>query len=379
MWARHSAEWRDSAQICSLWQDAQRVHPRLLRYHTRGAFWETIERLRLTLLVTREYEHLVMALGIKRGRPRVSYLPLPHPSGLASDRARNVLHVASTRNPNQVLALGPVESKLSRTDIRPELSADRPLVPLRSTFYPGCLYMHDLALIRGRLYANSVGQNAIVELGANGGHERVWWPKCIDSEREPRFGANYIQLNSIAAGASLEGSYFSASSDRIRRFRPGDLRFPVDRKGVIFSARTREPICRDLTRPHSARLHERQVWVANSGYGEIGFVRAGQFEAVHRFDGWTRGLCFVGKLLFVATSRVIPRFSVYAPGLDVAKSRCGVHILDLDTGRLLGSLLWPAGNQIFAIDWMDAACTTGLPFLADHHADVQPIFYTFQA
>jgi len=38
--------------------------------------------------------------------------------------------------------------------------AEGVLIPLQSRFYPGALYIHDLALIGGRLHANAVGENA---------------------------------------------------------------------------------------------------------------------------------------------------------------------------------------------------------------------------
>ena len=46
--------------------------------------------------------------------------------------------------------------------------------------------------------------------------------------------------------------------------------------------------------------------MANSGYGELGFVSDGRLEVVARLSGWTRGLCIVGDVAFVGTSRVIP-------------------------------------------------------------------------
>jgi hypothetical protein len=84
----------------------------LLRFRTSGSWWETLDAAGITLLVTREYEHLVVALTVARGRPLVSYLPLPHPSGVAVDRRRDVVHVASTRNPNQIYDLVPVNDLL---------------------------------------------------------------------------------------------------------------------------------------------------------------------------------------------------------------------------------------------------------------------------
>jgi uncharacterized protein (TIGR03032 family) len=379
-WARHHAEWRDPAQIASHWREAADTDPGLLRYRTRGAWWETLAATKATLLVTREYEHLVMALRAGRDGPHVSYLRLPHPSGLAVDRHRGIVYLASTRNPNQVYDLEAVTGLAERDDLPGPPPEGRPLVPVRSRFYPGCLYLHDLALIGGELYGNAVGQNAVVRLHADGRHEPVWWPRCIDTPRGPLFARNHLQLNSIAAGDSLEASYFSASTDRVSARRPGHRNFPVDRRGVLFAGATREPAVNGLTRPHSARLWRGRVWVDNSGYGELGVAADGRFTPVARLSGWTRGLCFHGRVAFVGTSRVLPRFRHYAPGLDVERSVCGVHAVDTATGAVLGSLIWPAGNQIFAVDWLPSRVSTGFPFPAGRRRPSRrekTLFYAF--
>ncbi len=195
-----------------------------------------------------------------------------------------------------------------------------------------------------------------------GGHERVWWPRAIERDGRPDFSRNWLQLNSIAAGVDVASSFFSASAETISARRPGHRNFPVDRRGVIFSGATREPMARGLTRPHSARLYGGAVWVDNSGYGELGLAHEGGFEPVCRLPGWTRGLCFCEGVAFVGTSRVIPRFRQYAPGLDVKRSRCALHAVDAMSGAVLGSLTWPYGNQIFAIDWLPRSQSAGLPF-----------------
>jgi uncharacterized protein (TIGR03032 family) len=309
----------------------------------------------------------------------VTHLPLPHPSGLAVDRRRGVVSVASTRNPNQVYELEPITGALVRGEARaPELD-DRPLLPVRSKIHPGALYIHDLAYIGGELHANSVGQNAVVRLPPGGGHEIVWWPRAVERDGRPELSRNWIQLNSIGAGRDIASSYFSASSESISVRRPGHRNYPVDRRGVIFSGATREPIARGLTRPHSVRLRRGQVWVDNSGYGELGIVRDGGFEPICRLPGWTRGLSFCRDIAFVGTSRVIPRFSQYAPGLDVERSRCALHAIDCSSGELLGSLTWPYGNQIFAIDWLERSQSMGLPALGarGHAGRLSDLFYSF--
>lgn len=362
LWSHHDSLWRHPGQITSQWQDAADVDPRLLGHTVRGAWWDTLESTGITLLVTREYEHLVMAMSVGRRGPSLTYLALPHPSGLAVDRKRGAVHLASTRNPNQVFTLAPATGPRQALDGSGGAMSDHPLVLLESRFYPGSLRFHDLAIIGDELYANAVGQNAVVRLGSGGQYERAWWPRCIESVDGPIFSQNHLQLNSIAAGADLETSYFSASADTVSRRRPGHRNFPVDGRGVIFSAATREPVVRGLTRPHSARLHRRRLWVDNSGYGEVGVVRDGCFVPAARLQGWTRGLCFHGTIAFVGTSRVIPRFRHYAPGLDAGRAQCGVHAVDTRTGRVIGSLIWPYGNQVFAVDWVERSWSSGFPF-----------------
>jgi uncharacterized protein (TIGR03032 family) len=315
--------------------------------------------------------------------PAISYMSLPHPSGLAVNRKSGVVHIASTRNPNQVYDLLPVTGLMPRLDVKSITLRDAPLIPVRSHFYPGCLYLHDMVLIKGDVYACAVGQNAIVHLCGDGHYVRVWWPRCVERDGEIAFGQNHIQLNSIAAGKDLGTSYFTASTDFISSRRPGHKNFSVDRRGVLFSGATREPVVRGLTRPHSARPHEGRVWLDNSGYGQVGYVdlKKGVFIPVAALPGWTRGLCFYKDIGFIGTSRVIPRFRQYAPGLDTERSLCGIHAIHTKSGEILGSLIWPYGNQVFAIEWVSSRVTTGFPFSAGVQRSSMReklLFYAFQ-
>jgi uncharacterized protein (TIGR03032 family) len=377
LWQEDDRRWRDPAAALSVW-DGGAADPRLLHARASGAWWDVLDQARITLLITREYEHLVIALSVVGGRPQTTYLPLPHPSGLAVDRARRTVAIASTRNPNQVFELAPAAAALDRRDMPAPPLDGRPLLPVRSTIHPGALYIHDLAYVGGELHANSVGQNAVARLPASGGHELVWWPRSAERRGRLVTSRNHLQLNSIAAGPTIEGSFFTASAERITARRPGHRNFPVDRRGVLFSGSTREPVVRGLTRPHSARLLDGDVWLDDSGYGQFGIVTDGRFESVARLPGWTRGLCFHRRIAFVGTSRVIPRFRQYAPGLDVERSRCAVHAVDTRSGRVLGSLTWPTGNQIFALDWLPRTWSAGLPFeRLRRPVRERGIFYTF--
>ncbi len=340
--------FREPAQAFGLWTGLD-TNPKVLESKADRGWKETLKRLDVTLLVTREYEHLVLALGPKE----TSWLPLPHPSGLAVDWKRHTVHIACTRNPNLLM----------------ELKGET-LFPSRIKVLPGSLYLHDLALIQEDLYGNAVGHNAVVRLGYDREAQRVWWPRCIEKTK-PVFHQNHLQLNSIAAGKTLSDSFFSASSDRMLTKVPGDPDFPVDGTGVIFSGKSREPMAFGLTRPHSARLHGKELWVDNSGYGQVGRIKEGFFHPLVQLEGWTRGLCFIEDVLFVGISRVLPRFHAYAPGLSHQKSRCGVVAVRLGDGKILGKIIWPYGNQIFAIDYLKKA---RFPFR--NQFDPKPLFFS---
>lgn len=376
-----AGKWRDPAQIISQWTAADRIDHSQFKYRIKGRFFETFGELGITLFVTREYEHIVQAFSVdKTGKLLLSYMSLPHPSGIVADRKRTRLYIASTRNPNQVFTLKAASGFLSRDDKPFSHPGYTHLVPVGSSIYPGCLYIHDLAIINGDLYANASGNNAVVRLYHDGNFRTVWWPRCIDTRNGPVFGQNHIQLNSIAAGKDIRSSYFSASSVDIAALRPGHRNYPVDKRGVIFDGRTREPIATGLTRPHSARLHRKKLWVDNSGYGEFGYIKDGGFVPVVKLPGWTRGLCFHNNIAFVGTSRIIPRFRSYAPGVDMRRSVCGVHAIDITSGGLLGSVIWPNGNQIFSLDWMKAGKASALPFVITGKRSMERdtrFFYSF--
>ena len=198
-------------------------------------------------------------------------------------------------------------------------------------------------------------------------YANAWWPLSVEADGVPDFTVNHLQLNSIASAATLADSWFTASGAAPGRHRPGAPDYPVDGLGVVFDGATRTPRIRGLTRPHSARLHDGGLWLDNSGYGELrrADIQATSeeidAEVVAALPGWTRGLAIIDRVAFVGTSRVIPGFAQYAPGLDVATSICGIHAVDTTSGATLASLVWPAGNQIFAIEALPATFSPGLP------------------
>ena len=91
--------------------------------------------------------------------------------------------------------------------------------------------------------------------------------------------------------------------------------------------------------PHSPRLYKGELWVLNSGTGELGTVdlKKQEFRAKTFCPGFVRGLAFHGNYAFVGLSR--PRYDRFE-GLELderlkkadSEPWCGVQVIDVTTG-----------------------------------------------
>jgi uncharacterized protein (TIGR03032 family) len=122
--------------------------------------------------------------------------------------------------------------------------------------------------------------------------------------------------------------------------------------GCVVDVTSNQVVARGLAMPHSPRWYRDQLWVLNSGTGELGHIdlNSGRFSPIAFCPGYLRGLTFVGDYAIVTLSK--PRHVTFL-GLELderlherrAESQCGLHIVDMRTGtiahwlRLDGSLV----------------------------------------
>ncbi|QEP45010.1 TIGR03032 family protein [Ectothiorhodospiraceae bacterium BW-2] len=112
--------------------------------------------------------------------------------------------------------------------------------------------------------------------------------------------------------------------------------------GVVIDVARNEVICRGLSMPHSPRWYRDQLWVANSGTGELGTVNldSGEFEPKVFLPGYLRGLSFIDNWAVVGLSK--PRHNRTFSGLPLderlkqkdVEARCGLYVVNLDTGHI---------------------------------------------
>lgn len=360
LWEKQGKMLRNPMEVYGASAEQAGWMEKSLEYKTTGSFTELLEKLNLTLIFSREYEHLVLSLNAKNGVLNQGFVSLPHPSGIAISEDQKRVFIASTRNPNSIVEFGVTDAYMKRLEDDENINPQGVLMPLRTKYFPGAYYFHDICFINKELYANSVGQNGVVKVKMDSSEtDRLFWQIEIPSSSPEELSqANYIQLNSIAAGETFDKSFFSASIEKPNTYLPGHENFPINKTGVIFNHKS-EVVGRGLTRPHSARLHKGEIWVNNSGYGEVGKIVNGQFEAQYKLPGWTRGLKFINEYLIVGYSVVLKKYTQYAPGIDYEKAKCGIAIINTNTNQIEGNIEFPYGNQIFQLETINSDICSG--------------------
>ena len=133
-------------------------------------------------------------------------------------------------------------------------------------------------------------------------------------------------------------------TDEPQGWRPGKAE-----GGIVIDYDSREVVCRGLAMPHSPRLYRDQLWVLNSGIGELQVVDPanGQLTTVCRLPGFLRGLTFYGDFAFVGSC--LAREKKEFGGLPIESMfpelQCALHIVDIRSGQPVGFIEFTKGIE----------------------------------
>ncbi len=113
--------------------------------------------------------------------------------------------------------------------------------------------------------------------------------------------------------------------------------------GVVMDLRTNEVVLAGLSMPHSPRLADGQLYLADSGTGRFGRVdvRKGTFEEIAFCPGYIRGMTIHKNFAVVGMSR--PRHNKTFSGLALddelkrreVEPRCGLLVIDVRSGDIV--------------------------------------------
>jgi len=124
--------------------------------------------------------------------------------------------------------------------------------------------------------------------------------------------------------------------------------------GCLIDIATNQTIACGFAMPHSPRFQLGQVWLLDSGRGQLVRVdqSSGRWENVAAVPGYARGLAIAGNLAFVGLSKI--RETSTFGGVPIAEKRnelrCGIGVIELSTGRTLATFEFTTGvEEIFDI------------------------------
>ncbi|WP_435008424.1 TIGR03032 family protein [Tundrisphaera lichenicola] len=216
---------------------------------------------------------------------------------------------------------------------------DRLFVP-RLGITTGDLDVHDVAIeAGGRPVFAATGFNCVGTTHDRYSFAPIWRPPFISAlAAEDRCHLNGIALE----GGRLRYATAVAASDEANRWR--DHRRDG---GLVLEIPSGEPVATGLSMPHSPRIREGELWLLNSGTGQLGKVdrSAGRFEPAAFCPGYLRGLAFVGEHHAVVGLSKPRRDGTFGGlALDKVLARrgeeavCGLAVVDLRSGEAVHSV-----------------------------------------
>ena len=124
--------------------------------------------------------------------------------------------------------------------------------------------------------------------------------------------------------------------------------------GILLDVTTDQILLHGLSMPHSPRWYAGRLWLLESGTGRLGYLdpSSDRYRAVASLPGFTRGLDFAGPLAFVGLSRIreTSTFGGVPIAADRGRLKCGVAVVPLDSGQILGLLEFHSGiEEIFDV------------------------------
>ena len=300
-----------------------------------GAFQEWIAQAGGSLVVSTYQAGKVAMIGWDGRQVSLMMRQFDKPLGLAVNANRIAL---ATRNEVVTFANAP--------RLASDYLEDRPgrydaLYLPRTTFHTADLHTHDLVFEGDELLLVSTRFSCLARLSDHYSFEPVWRPKFVsDLVPEDRCHLNGVALrDGRARYATALGATDTA----------GGWREDKATGGVLIDVVSDEIVLDGLSMPHSPRWHQGQLWVLNSGAGEILSVdpESGRASVVCSLPGYLRGLCFVGPYALVGMCKIREKhiFGGLPIQERVGELRCGVAVVDLRSGSSIGLFEYTAGCE----------------------------------
>lgn len=313
-----------------------------LRSQATDSLPSILSQLGVSLLVSTYQAGFVLALRAENAQQlNTHFRRFPRPMGMSQRGGR--LAIGTDREIVEFWNMPAVSERLE-----PKGKSDAVFVPRKSHF-TGHIDIHELAWGSDGLWFVNTLFSCLSTLDTDHSFVPRWWPKFVSGlASEDRCHLNGVAMRD--GQPTFVTCHSMADSPQGWREHKRD-------GGILIDVASGEIVLQGLAMPHSPRWHNSQLWLLESGDGSIGTVdlKTGKYEAVAKFDGFTRGLSFVGPFAFVGLSQV--RESAIFSGIPIAarlqdKERiCGVAVVHCPSGRQVGWVHFKdAVQEVFSVE-----------------------------
>jgi uncharacterized protein (TIGR03032 family) len=223
----------------------------------------------------------------------------------------------------------------------------------RSSHVTGDLGIHEIAWATDELWLVSTRFSCLATLHPDYSFVPRWRPPFISAlAAEDR-----CHLNGLAL---VEGRprYVTALGETDTL---GGWRANKPYGGCLLDVPSGEVMSRGLSMPHSPRWHGGNLWLLESGTGQLVQMdsKTGNRQSIASLPGFTRGLAIRGPYAFVGLSKI--RASSAMDGVPLAQRReqlkCGVAVVDLRSGGVVSFLEFQtAVEEIFDVQVLPGLC-----------------------
>jgi uncharacterized protein (TIGR03032 family) len=234
----------------------------------------------------------------------------------------------------------------------------------RAALYTGAINSHELAWAGDELWVVNTLFSCLCTLDDEHSFVPRWRPSFISSYApEDRCHLNALAMDD---DGPRYVTVFGRTDSR-EGWRPGKLA-----GGCLIDVPSGDVVADGLAMPHSPRIHGGRVWLLDSGTGRLVHVdvQEGCIRTVAQLPGYTRGLAFCGSLAFVGLSKVREQatFDGVPIAADRSRLKCGVAIVDLTSGQMIGLLEFHTGiEEIFDVHLVPGVQS---PYLSGPYPDI---------
>jgi len=226
----------------------------------------------------------------------------------------------------------------------------------RATYYSGEIDLHDMGWGTEGLWAVNTRFSCLSIIDDNFSFRNKWTPSFITDQTPD----DRCHLNGMAM---LNGKpkYVTALGTTNA---PKAWRENIQQGGVLIDVDTKEIVVKGLPMPHSPRIYDGKLYLLCSATGQV--IQAdpatGKYHEVTKLQGFLRGMCKKGDILFVGLSKLRQNASTFRD-LPIARESifCGMVAIHLPSGNQVGFIKYENSvEEIYDVQFLDGFRRPGI-------------------